>query len=364
MTQHIGRLTPLADMLGAIASTGPAQSRDIATAEALGCVLASDVIAKGEIPNTDTALRDGWAVNSEATRDAGPYSPMPMDPPPQRIDAFAPLPAGTDAVAPSDAVTIVGRHLQITAPVPPGEGVVPRSGDAAKNGLLLKAGTRLRASDIAVLMLARIEKLSTRVPRIRIVNTKPGLLEPVVQFVANAAKAAGAKVIIEPDGNLEDAFRDTNSDAIIGIGGTGSGRKDRSVIALSRAGKLHCHGVALAPGDTSAFGHVDGRPVLLLPGRFDAAVASWLVLGVSLITRLTGEFPREIVRPAKLTRKIASPVGIAEFVPLRVDDEGATPLGSTFLSLQHLAAADAWMLVPAESEGYPAGTTIALRALL
>lgn len=363
MIQHIGRLTPLADMLGAIARCEPAEARDVAIAEALGCVLAGDVVSKCEMPAADTALRDGWAVHSEATRDAGPYSPMPLDPPPQQVDAFTPLPAGTDAVAPHDAITMTGGHLQIAAPVPPGEGVLPRSGDVAKSGILLKAGTRLRASDIAVLMLSGIEKISTRVPRLRIVNTKPGLLEPVVQFVANAAKAAGATIIIESDGNLENALRDRTSDAVIAIGGTGSGRKDRSVIALSRAGKLHCHGVALSPGDTSAFGNVEGRPVLLLPGRFDAAVASWLVLGVSLIARLTGEAPREIVRSAKLTRKIASPVGIAEFVPLRVDDEGATPLGSAFLSLQHLAAADAWMLVPAESEGYPAGTTIALRPL-
>jgi molybdopterin biosynthesis enzyme len=56
-------------------------------------------------------------------------------------------------------------------------------------------------------------------------------------------------------------------------------------------------------------------------------------------------------------------VGIAEFVTLRLSEEGATPLGSGFASLQQLAQADGWMLVPAESEGYAAGTVVQVRPL-
>lgn len=363
MMQHVGRLMPLADLLALIARCAPVEAREVATAQAQGAILAADAVSLRDVPAADMALRDGWAVNAEATRDAGPYTPMLLDPPPQRIDAFAPMPPGTDAIAPPDAVTITGGMLQIMAPVAPGEGVLPKSGDVAQNGLLLAAGARLRASDIAVLMAAGLDKVRVRAPRLRIVNTKPDILEPAVQFVAKAAEAAGANVTVESECNLEAALRAGSADAVIGIGGTGSGRKDRSVIALSRAGKLHCHGIGLLPGDTSAFGHVEGRPALLLPGRTDAVVAAWLVLGRALLARLADSVTEDAIRPAKLARKVTSTVGIAEFVPLRLSEEGAVPLASRFVSLQHLAQADGWMLVPAESEGYAAGHVVQVRPL-
>jgi molybdopterin molybdotransferase len=363
MIQRIGRLKPLADVLGIIARCAPVEAREIATADALGCILAADAISPRAIPSADMALRDGWAVNAEATRDAGPYTPLPLDPPPQRIDAFTHLPPGTDAIAPPDAVTIVSGSLQIAAPIAPGEGVLPKSGDAAQSGFLFAAGARLRASDTAVLMAAGIDTLRVHEPRLTIVNTKPGVLEPAVQFVAKAAEAAGAIVTVEADGDLEGALRAGAADAVIGIGGTGSGRKDRSVIALSRAGNLYCHGIGLAPGDTAAFGHVEGRPALLLPGRVDAVVASWLVLGRALVARLAGGAIADVTQPAKLARKVTSTIGIAEFVPLRLSEEGATPLASGFATLRQLAQADGWMLVPADSEGYPAGSIVSVRPL-
>jgi molybdopterin biosynthesis enzyme len=273
------------------------------------------------------------------------------------------MPPGTDAIAPPDAVTPAGGTLQIMAPVAPGEGVLPKSGDAPPHGMLVAAGASLRTSDIAVLMAAGIPRLHVRSPRLRIVDTKPGVLEPATQFVAGAARAAGAEITIECGGDLEAAFHAGEIDAVIGIGGTGSGSKDRSVTALSRSGRLLCHGIGFAPGDTAAFGDVEGRPVLLLPGRLDAAIASWLVLGRALLTRLAGGEAREAVQPVKLARKVTSTVGIAEFVPLLLSQDGAAPLASGFVSLRHLAQADGWILVPAESEGYAAGTVVPMRAL-
>ena len=37
--------------------------------------------------------------------------------------------------------------------------------------------------------------------------------------------------------------------------------------------------MALSPGETAAFGFVGERPVLLIPGRLDAALAVWLMSG-------------------------------------------------------------------------------------
>jgi molybdopterin biosynthesis enzyme len=252
---------------------------------------------------------------------------------------------------------------QMMAPVPPDESVLPAGGDIEAGTVLRRSGLRMRASDIAVLTAAGVVSVSIRQPLIRIVNTRPGdaILDSAAAFLARAVAAAGARVATS--GDLDDALRNNGADAILGIGGTGSGRKDSSVIALSRAGTVTCHGIGLAPGETSAFGTANDRPVLLMPGRIDSTLACWLVLGRAMIDRLGGAQQGDTAVKATLRRKVTSSIGIAEIVPLRHDGDGVEPLGFGYLPLRSLARADGWMLVPAASEGYPAGTEIEMRPL-
>jgi molybdopterin biosynthesis enzyme len=66
--------------------------------------------------------------------------------------------------------------------------------------------------------------------------------------------------------------------------------------------------------------------------------------------------------PVKLARKVSSQVGLAEFVPLeRLSKDEATPLATGTIPLSALARTDGWLLVPAESEGYQAGTAVEMR---
>jgi molybdopterin molybdotransferase len=361
--QRIGRLTPLADVLAAISAIAPVTPHEITVAQAQGRILAAEVVAPVDLPLVPLALRDGWAVDAEATRDAGPYAPLTLQPPPQRVDAFAALPQGTDAVAPLDAVTALGGMMQMMAPVAPGEGVLPVGADVEATVVLRTAGSQLRAIDVAVLAAAGLSTVSIRQPRVRIVNTRPGdpILDSAVALLAQLIGEAGAKTDSSRD--LDDALGRADADAIVGIGGTGEGRNDNSVIALSRAGNVICHGIALAPGETAAFGMSGRRPVLLMPGRIDAVLACWLVLGRALLDRLSGSHDGDIAIKATLARKVTSTVGIAEVVPLRRAGGHVEPLASGYLSLQSLARADGWMLVPAESEGYPAGSEIDMRLL-
>jgi molybdopterin molybdotransferase len=361
--QRIGRLTTLADVLAAIVRIEPVAPREIAPAHAVGCVLAADVIAHESRPAIAVALRDGWAVASEATRDAGPYAPLTLEPPSQRVDAFAALPTGIDAVAPLDAMTLLGGMMQAMEPVVPGEDVLPVGGDVEAGAILFRAGMRLRASDAAVLIASGIAQVRIRRPRIRIVTAKSGdrILDAAASMLSRAIAAAGADADIAAD--LDDALRSDNADGIIAIGGTGSGRRDRSVIALSQAGSVTSHGIGLVPGETAACGTVGHRPVLLMPGRIDSVLACWLVLGRALVDQLTGAQASDIAVKATLARKVTSTVGIAEVALLRRSAGEVEPLGSGYLSLQALARADGWMLVPAESEGYPAGTAIDMRPL-
>ena len=119
------------------------------------------------------------------------------------------------------------------------------------------------------------------------------------------------------------------------------------------------HGIALAPGETAAFGYVGIRPVLLLPGRLDAALAVWLLVGRRILERLAAAKMRsEPAETLTLARKVSSTVGLAEVVPVRRNGDKAEPLASKYLPLSSLARSDGWILVPAESEGYSAGSQV------
>ena len=66
------------------------------------------MIAEGH-PKAALALRDGYAVRSDATLDASSYAPAPLSPAPARVDTGDAMPAGADAVAALDAVQTAAR---------------------------------------------------------------------------------------------------------------------------------------------------------------------------------------------------------------------------------------------------------------
>jgi molybdopterin biosynthesis enzyme len=133
------------------------------------------------------------------------------------------------------------------------------------------------------------------------------------------------------------------------------------VRTLAQLGRVAFHGIGIQPGETTAVGFAGARPVLLLPGRLDAAVAGWLTVGRRLLARLAFRMIEEQPFLAELSRKIASPLGLAEVVPVRRRFSQVEPLGGTYVSPQTFARADGWVLVPADSEGYPAGSKVPVR---
>jgi molybdopterin biosynthesis enzyme len=165
------------------------------------------------------------------------------------------------------------------------------------------------------------------------------------------------------DTPLQTLLPETDADGFIVVGGTGSGLGDDAVKTLAQIGTVEVHGIAISPGETTAFGIATGRPVLLLPGRLDAAIAAWLTVGRGLLARLRGGGDEEPFTMATLTRKVSSTVGLTELVLVRLTAEGAVPLAAKYLPLTAFAHADGWIIVPAASEGYPAGATVLVRAL-
>ncbi|HUL86690.1 MAG TPA: molybdopterin-binding protein [Pseudolabrys sp.] len=363
--QKISRLTPLADVLLMIdAEVKAVTQRTVDVSAALGRVLAADAMAPAR-PASALALQDGWALSSDETLGAGNYAPSLLVRTPSRIEAGQALPAGTDSVAPIDTVKVAGGLAEALIPINPGDGVLQAGGDSDPAIPLRRAGERLRITDLAAFSAAGVARITVREPRIRVLPVRgSGIINAAARLVTEDIEHRGGASRLDDSGRgLGVAMAAESADAIVAIGGTGSGRNDNSVQTLSREGQLAIHGVALTPGETGALGFVGARPVLLLPGRLDAALSVWLVVGRRLLDRLaaaksTENEPAEIL---PLARKVSSTVGLAEVVPVRRNSGEAEPLATKYLPISSLARSDGWILVPADSEGYSAGTPVQVR---
>jgi molybdopterin molybdotransferase len=362
-TQRISRLTPLCAILALI------EARVVAVLPwkcplpaALGATMAENVVMSN-IPPYAIALHDGFAVTAATTADASPYAPLPLASMPRHVNAGEPLPSGTDAVAPLDAITPRGDCAEAIAAITAGEGVLPAGGDVSAQTPLRRAGERLRDLDVAALTAVGVTEVSVRKPRLHIAcgsAAKTPLTDAAIALLVSLVGNAGGAVIGDAV-SLEAALADDQADAVFAIGGTGSGRSDASVRTLARLGSVAAHGVALSPGETAAFGFAAARPVLLLPGRIDAVLAVWLLLGRHLVAKLAGGALEEVATMLPLKRKVISTIGLTELIPVACTDGVAEPLGRGYLSLTMLARSNAWIAVPADSEGFAAGTQVAVR---
>jgi molybdopterin biosynthesis enzyme len=200
-----------------------------------------------------------------------------------------------------------------------------------------------------------------RQPRVRIVCTgQSEIIRGAARLIALAIDSESGIAVTDHIA-LEAALTDDGEDAVVIIGGTGSGTNDNSVQTLARVGRLQFHGIGITPGETTALGFAGPRPVLLLPGRLDAALAGWLTIGRRMLARLAFRLIEEQPFTAELARKISSPLGLAEVIPVRRRLGRVEPCAQGYLPMQALARAEGWLLVPADSEGYPAGTRVVVR---
>jgi len=363
--QTIAKLTPLADVLLTVdADVKPVTPRTVEVFAATGRALAADVPAPVR-PASALALQDGWALNSDETLGAGGHAPSPLVRTPSRIEAGQALPAGTDSVAPIDAVKVIDGRAEALLAINPGDGVLAPGTDTDSAIPLRRAGERLRSMDLAAFSAAGIARVTVREPRIRVLPVRgSGIITAAARLIAADIERRGGAVRLDESGRgLDVAMAAESADAIVAIGGTGSGRNDSSVQTLAREGQLTVHGLALTPGETAAFGFVGVRPVLLLPGRLDSALSVWLFVGRRMLDRLAAvkNSDNEPTETLTLARKVSSTVGLAEIVPVRRNGTEVEPMATKYLSLSSLTRSAGWILVPADSEGYSAGTSVQVR---
>ena len=359
--QHLpAALTPLDTALNALlGGLEPVLPVELPLTEALGGI-AADMPPLSALPPHDIAASDGFAFRARDLVGASSYSPLPLMQAPLWVEAGDAMPDGCDCVVDADAVDRSGPIVQVLAEAIPGQGVRRAGSDVAEGSFAIAAGRRILPRDLLIARAAGLQTLKVRRPRLRIVNIPGGTL--TADMIAESARAAGAEVF-----RVEAAARDAASiaqaldsdgcDLLLTVGGSGVGRTDAAVMALAQRGEVIAHGLALQPGRTAAIGRIGKTPVVALPGAPDQAFAAWWTLALPALDRLSGRRPRKTLN-LPLARKVASSVGIAEIVLLEQSEGAWATLAIGELSLESIARAEAFLVVPGGSEGFAAGAPV------
>lgn len=388
--------TPVDNHLARIlAAVAPLPAVTTPLGDALGLVLAEDVVSSLPLPAFDNAAMDGYAVHQRDCVGAAPESPVHL-PVVGGIGAGA---AATEELAPGTAVKIMTG-----APVPPGAtAVVPyewtdrgahevlvnqppvvgqhirRAGEDVEEGdLLVGSGTLLGPRHLGLLAGAGVGRLSVRPrPRVVVLSTGSELREPGQPLgpgqihdanstlLASAARAAGASAyrvgsVADDPGSFLDTLQDqvSRADVIVTSGGVSQG--DFDVVKAALRDRLWFGDVAMQPGKPQGFGTVDGVPVFTLPGNPVSAYLSFQLFVVPALRRLQGR--HRVIHPlreARCSKGFGSPVGKRQFVRAAYDAGLAAPVGGHGSHLLgDLAAANALIVVPEETGEVRAGDTV------
>ena len=312
-------LTPLDTCIEqALHGTHPVPAETIALQEAMGHVLADDLVLPHDLPRRHEALCAGFAVNALDLMGASAALPFPL-PGARQLLPGMPLPPGTDAVLPRDCTRIINEQAEAIQAPNPGEGIRRTGHDGRKGEVIARAGQQVGARLRMVAMLAGISHLPVRRPRVQIAPDAPQ-----AGLIASWARSLGALI-------TEDAPH----------------------LAI-RPTQTHQPRLALAPGDTGWLSRKDGTLVLDLPPRFDGTIAALLALGLPALATLSGTTPQTTTRP--VARKITSTIGLSELVLLSRAGASWQPGPAGTVTLTALARAEAFALIPPGSEGIAADT--------
>jgi len=361
--------------------------------DAAGRVTAEPVWATRSSPPFDAAGMDGIAVRAADTFGASETTPVHLKPDDYDVvDTGDPMPAGRDAVVMREHVHYTGAMpdaaAELRAAVPPYQHVRSVGEDVSAAELLLPEGHRLRAVDLAAAAAAGATHLSVRrAPVVAVLptgdevrpigaQTGPGeILDTNSLMLATQAREAGCAahcLPIEPDdpASLARAARAAvaDCDLLIIVAGSSAGRDDYTARIVSELGTLAVHGVAVRPGHPVVLGVIDGTPVLGAPGYPVSAALTFDIFAAPLLAELEGSVPRR--RPqtrARLARKLPSPLGLDDWVRVRLGMVGgtmvATPLPRGAGVLTSLVRADGLLVVPAGLEGHQAGDEVDVELL-
>src|SRR4051812_42842649 len=163
--------------------------------DALGLVLADDVVSSEQVPPFANTAMDGYAVRAADTAGASPESPvrlrvvdeLPAGRAPHRpvrdgeairIMTGAPLPDGADAIVMVERTRVEGHDVLIERAAQLGEHVRAAGGDMSPGQVVFEAGTLLTPAHIGVLASLDINDAPVfRRARVGVLSTGDELVE-------------------------------------------------------------------------------------------------------------------------------------------------------------------------------------------
>jgi molybdopterin molybdotransferase len=295
---------------------------------ARGRVIASDVVAPIDLPPFDNAAVDGYAVRHAdlaAKADtalaivervtAGRAASRTLQVGEAiRIFTGAPMPAGADTVFMQEDVRAQGQTVTVPPGLKPGANRRLAGEDVRAGSVVLPAGRRLAAQDVALAAAVGLTGLAVRRRvRVAVFSTGDEIVEPgaprppAALFDANRYLLAGlierlgaastdlGIVADDPDQlarSLAAAARD--HDLVLTTGGVSTGEADHVRRAVETVGRLVFWRVAIKPGRPVAMGVIPGASpqasaaFVGLPGNPAAVYVTFARVVRPLLLRLAG----------------------------------------------------------------------------
>jgi len=377
-------------------------SERVPLAEAVGRVLAENLLARRPLPRFDHSAMDGYAVAAEDVEGDGPWtlrvlgeSSAGRDPPilsagaACRIFTGAALPERADAVLMQENVTRRDDAIVFDTRPKAGEHVRRAGEDLARGAVAMESGTRLSAGALALAaMLGRSELVVARRPRVTILCTGDELLGPgddprpasIPESnsapLAALARQAGAEVRVAPIARddlreLRDAINAAldGTDVLLTVGGVSVGDHDVVRPALQQAGiTLDFWKVAVRPGKPLAVGRTTAEKapcrLLGLPGNPSSAMVTFAMFGMPHLRAMQGD-ARPLPRPTRV--RLATPrrrsTDRLELVRATLDLDGDLPTArvhdnQSSGAATSLAQSDGLAFIPPGDGALEAGTTV------
>ena len=292
------------------------QPETVKVTQAVGQVLANDVISYLSIPPLDNSAMDGYAVVAGDTLEAGPEHPIYLEVletvsagslptmeisagKASRIMTGAPIPAGADAVVPFELTTETMVNLKgpedsigILTRVLEGSDIRVAGRDVTQGEKVLDKGSVVKSSTVGLLSALGLSEVSVvRRPRVAILATGDELLEPGSDYVKGKIYDSNTSTLIaavESVGGIalslgvaaDDAVtlrskleQAADCDLIITSAGVSKGDYDLVKDVLEEQGNLEFWSVRMRPAKPLAFGNLnflerpDPVPLLGLPGN-------------------------------------------------------------------------------------------------
>lgn len=378
----------------------PTPSREhLPLQEALGRILAEDVVSPIEVPGHTNSAMDGYALaGSELQQGSREFTivgtayagtPWPGRCGPGecvRIMTGAPMPAGTDSVVMQEKSEKLGDdRIRIGEGQRRGQNVRLAGEDIPKGSIVLRAGRRLIPADLGILASLGLGEVGvyTR-PRVAFFSTgdelrgigeplKPGELYDSNRYTLHGMlQRAGVEVfdlgVVKDDPEaLARAFSEASqlADVVITSGGVSVGEADYTKSILESRGEMHFWKIAMKPGRPLAFGRLDRTLFFGLPGNPVAVMVTFYQFVLPALHTLAGSEPyRPFTLLARSEGAIRKRAGRFEFLRGRLKQNPAGEFSVFCLDRQgsgiltSMSQGDCFILLETECDGVAPGEQV------